>query len=150
METFRLKTFDERIKTMGDIAEQKFEKDAAVKFVRYGLNRPKINMAHLPPEIRHTPDYLTAQGLVEVQGLGKDQILKVKHEKLKALKWWSKVHPLYLFIYDSYRERTYMMPFKELIKKCTMSETNHFPEGKPYYAMHSSLIWADDEKNNSN
>ena len=93
---------------------------------------------------------MTAQGLVEVQGLGKDQILKVKHEKLKALKWWSKVHPLYLFIYDSYRERTYMMPFKELIKKCTMSETNHFPEGKPYYAMHSSLIWADDEKNNSN
>jgi hypothetical protein len=146
METFRLKTFDERIKTMGDIAEQKFEEHAAVQFVRYGLNRPKINMAHLPPEIRHTPDYLTTQGLVEVQGLGKDQILKVKHEKLEALQWWSKVHPLYLFIYDSYRERTYMMPFKELNKKCIMSETNYFPEGKPYYAMPSSLIWADNER----
>ena len=146
METFRLKTFDERIKTMGDIAEQKFEKDAAVKFVRYGLNRPQINMAHLPPEIRHTPDYLTSQGLVEVQGLGKDQILKIKHEKLKALKWWSEVHPLYLFIYDSYNERTYMMSFQELTKKCKMSETNYFPEGKPYYAMDSSLIWENNER----
>ena len=71
--SFAEKPFGVRIRTMGDIAERKFEERSVVEWVRYGLCRPPIDMSALPPELRYTPDYLTAQRLVEVQGLGQDQ-----------------------------------------------------------------------------
>ena len=144
--SFAEKPFGVRIQTMGDIAERQFEEGSAVKWVRYGLCRPPINMAALPPQLRYTPDYLTAQGLVEVQGLGRDQILKVKHEKLEALRWWEKVHPVYLFVYDSHKDRSSMLSLSEVRKKCKLSETDEFPEGKSYYAIKSSLLWEDVEE----
>lgn len=144
--SFAEKPFGVRIQTMGDIAERKFEEESAVKWVRYGLCRPAINMSALPPELRYTPDYLTAQGLVEVQGLGRDQILKVKHEKLEALVWWSKIHPVYMFVYDSHKDRSFMVDLTGLRKRCKISNSDEFPEGKPYYAIESSLIWEDVEE----
>ena len=144
--SFAEKPFGVRLQTMGDIAERQFEENSAVKWVRYGLCRPPINMAALPPQLRYTPDYLTAQGLVEVQGLGRDQILKVKHDKLEALKWWEKVHPVYLFVYDSHNDRSSMLALADLRKKCKLSDTEEFPEGKAYYAIKSSLLWGDAEK----
>ena len=125
---------------MGDIAERKFEEESAVKWVRYGLCRPPINMAMLPPQLRYTPDYLTAQGLIEVQGLGQDQTLKVKHDKLEALRWWNRVHPVFMFVYDSHKDRYSMLSLKDLAKRCRLSETEQFPEGKSYFAIKSSLI----------
>jgi hypothetical protein len=144
--SFADKPFSMRIQTMGDIAERRFEEESAVKWVRYGLCRPPINMSALPIQLRYTPDYLTAQGLVEVQGLGRDQILKVKHEKLEALRWWEKVHPVYLFVYDSHKDRSSMLSLSEVRKKCKLSETDEFPEGKSYYAIKSSLLWEDVEE----
>ena len=143
--SFADKPFGVRIQTMGDIAERKFEEESAVKWVRYGLC-PPINMAMLPPQLRYTPDYLTSQGLIEVQGLGQDQILKVKHDKLEALRWWSRVHPVFMFIYDSHKDRYSMLSLKDLTKRCKLSETKEFPEGKPYFAIKSSLIWEDAKK----
>lgn len=144
--SFADKPFGVRIQTMGDIAERQFEDESPVKWVRYGLCRPPINMAALPPQLRYTPDYLTSQGLVEVQGIGKDQTLKVKHEKLEALKWWSKVHPVYFYVFDSHNERSHIFTLKDLKKRCDMSETEHFPEGKAYFAIKSSLIWENAEE----
>jgi len=144
--SFADKPFGVRIQTMGDIAERRFEEESPVKWVRYGLCRPPINMSALPAQLRYTPDYLTAQGLVEVQGLGRDQILKVKHEKLEALKWWEKVHPVYLFVYDSQKDGSSTLTLSEVRKKCKLSETDEFPEGKAYYAIKSSLLWEDVEE----
>jgi len=141
--SFADKPFGVRLQTMGDIAERKFEEGSAVKWVRYGLCRPSINMSALPPELRYTPDYLTAQGLIEVQGLGQDQILKVKYEKLEALRWWSKIHPVFMFVYDSHKDRCSLISLKDLTKRCKLSDTDEFPEGKPYFAIKSSLIWED-------
>ena len=144
--SFADKPFGVRIQTMGDIAERKFEEESAVKWVRYGLCRPPINMAMLPPQLRYTPDYLTSQGLIEVQGLGQDQILKVKHDKLEALRWWSRVHPVFMFIYDSHKDRYSMLSLKDLTKRCKLSETKEFPACNPYFAIKSSLIWEDAKK----
>ncbi len=147
--SFADRPFGVRIQTMGDIAERKFEEESAVKWVRYGLCRPPINMAMLPPQLRYTPDYLTAQGLIEVQGLGQDQILKVKHDKLEALRWWNRVHPVFMFIYDSHKDRYSMLSLKDLTKRCKLSDTQEFPEGKPYFAIKSSLIWEDAKESTS-
>ncbi len=141
--SFAEKPFGVRIRTMGDIAERKFEERSVVEWVRYGLCRPPIDMSALPPELRYTPDYLTAQGLVEVQGLGQDQTLKVKHDKLEALRWWSKIHPVFLFVYDSHKDRHSLLSLDDLTKRCKESDTESFPEGKPYFAIKSSLIWGD-------
>jgi len=147
--SFADRPFGVRIQTMGDIAERKFEEESAVKWVRYGLCRPPINMAMLPPQLRYTPDYLTSQGLIEVQGLGQDQILKVKHDKLEALRWWNRVHPVFMFIYDSHKDRYSMLSLKDLTKRCKLSDTQEFPEGKPYFAVKSSLIWEDAKESTS-
>ena len=147
--SFADRPFGVRIQTMGDIAERKFEEESAVKWVRYGLCRPPINMAMLPPQLRYTPDYLTSQGLIEVQGLGQDQILKVKHDKLEALRWWNRVHPVFMFVYDSHKDRYSMLSLKDLTKRCKLSGTEQFPEGKPYFAIKSSLIWEDAKESTS-
>ena len=68
---------------------------------------------------------------------------KVKHDKLEALRWWSKIHPVFLFVYDSHKDRHSLLSLDDLTKRCKESDTESFPEGKPYFAIKSSLIWGD-------
>jgi len=142
--TFSEQSFTKRLQTMGDIAERAFEERYDQNFCRYGLNRPSINMAMLPPHLRYTPDYLTSQALVEVQGLGSDQILKVKLDKYESLKWWNKTHPVVLFVYDSSNDRCAALPFTRLRGLFKNAEIDSFPEGKEYYAVPAALIWTDE------
>lgn len=142
--SFSDQPFHRRIQTMGDIAERKFEDVSEVNFVRYGLNRPPLNMASLPPEIRHTPDYLTSKNLVEVQGLGKDQMLKMKLDKMKALGSWNKMHAVQLFVYDSTNDRHALIEHNDLQKLCRKATIESFPEGKQYYAIPAALVWVDE------
>ena len=140
--SFKDKDFEHRFKMMGDIAEQAFETVWHTNWERFGLNRPRLKMSALPPVIRHTPDYLTSNNLVEVQGLGKDQTLKLKLEKYEALEWWNKVHPLLFFVYDSHNDRAHSLEWKALKKLCKYAPVQEFPEGKKYYAIHAELIWS--------
>lgn len=141
MEQFKDRAFEHRFKLMGDLAEQAFETSWKKGFVRYGLNRPPLKMASLPLEIRHTPDYLTSSHLVEVQGIGKDQKLKLKLDKWKALDWWNKVHPLLFFVYDSFNDRVIMLEWEALTKLCKDAKISKFPEGKEYYEVPAPVLW---------
>ncbi len=141
--TFSKEPFQRRLQTMGDIAERAFEETCQSKYTRYGLNRPPINMGSLSPKIRYTPDYLMSNHLVEVQGLGSDQVFKLKIEKLDALTWWNKAHPVIMFVYDSKNKRTAYIEYKNLKRLCKNADVRSFPEGKEYYAVPAELIWVD-------
>ena len=148
--TFADRPFNERIQMMGDLAERKFEEVSKVNYIRYGLNRPPLNMASLPLSIRHTPDYLTSNNLVEVQGLGKDQMLKMKIEKMRALGSWNRMHKVQLFVYDSTNDRHALIEYSDLQKLCRKATVESFPEGKQYYAIPAALVWIDESQGNTN
>lgn len=148
--SFANEPFSHRFQTMGDIAERKFEELCDRKFCRYGLNRPPIHMGSLPLSVRHTPDYLTSESFVEVQGLGSDQVLKLKLEKMRALRSWHRMHRVVLFVYDSSNDRHANIPLAHLQRMCKNAEVKLFPEGKEYYAIPAALVWADESQSNTN
>ena len=80
--SFKDGTWAQRFGALGDEAEQVFERVARYGWVRYGLNRPPLQMHRLPARIRYTPDYLMSNKFIEVQGLGRDQKLKLKLDKI--------------------------------------------------------------------
>lgn len=91
--------------TMGDTAEAIFEDVYPEGFARYGLSRPPVKVGELPAKFRFTPDYLTSKGLVEVQGFGRDQTVKLKLDKFSALGQWHADWRVDLFLWDSHKKR---------------------------------------------
>jgi|TARA_R110002051_G_scaffold46642_4_gene93222 hypothetical protein len=135
--------FNKRIEGMGDLAEGVFEGWCGVNYVRYGLNRPPLAMWKLPLRIRHTPDYLTSDYLVEVQGFGRKQIVQMKLDKWKSLLWWDRnVMPVRLFLHDSHNDRQLMFPIKKLRPLIDNAEVRKFPEGNEYYALSAGEVWS--------
>lgn len=121
---------------MGDEAEGVFEGTYPEGFVRFGLNRPPIRLASVPPFIRYTPDYLTSKGLVEVQGLGRDQTFKLKVDKLAALYQWAEHFRVDVFVWDSAKRRYGWLRLDELYDAiCEHARIREFAEGKPYWAL---------------
>ena len=136
--SFKDRSFEERVAAggMGDEAEGVFERVFTKGFARYGLNRPPIQMAKVPARLRYTPDYITTNRLVEVQGFGRDQVFKLKIDKWQALHWWNGVHPVDLFVWDTTNRRWGFITLKDvdlLIEEA--GEIRHFPEGKSYMAI---------------
>lgn len=143
--SFKDRPFEKRFEAMGDIAEGAFEERSKVKYVRFGLNRPPLKMSALPPTLRYTPDYLTSNNFVEVQGLGGDQIFKLKLDKLEALSFWNNLHPVLLYVYDSHNVRDHYLDWDSLTSLTQDAKIAAFPEGKQYYAVPASLIWTNGE-----
>jgi len=140
---FADQSFDKRFNDMGDLAEGVFEEWSPVNFVRFGLNRPPLAMWKLPPRIRYTPDYLTSDHLVEVQGFGRKQIVHMKLDKWQALLWWDRnVMPVHLFLHDSHHDRQLMFPIKKLRPLVDKAEVRTFPEGNEYYAINAGEVWS--------
>lgn len=119
--TYRNNTWAEREQTLGDPAEKAFERWSdhnGLTYARYGLLRPNISMRTLPAEIRYTPDYVTDYGFVEVQGCGKDGLLKFKHDKLEALKWWDKIYPVTLWLWSQPSELNTQCGLMDVLDRC--------------------------------
>lgn len=131
--SFKDQSFESRFTRMGDEAEGVFEEVIGKGFVRYGLNRPPINMASLPPMVRYTPDYLCHNSLVEVQGVGRDRTVKLKVDKYTALLQWSAVMPTQLFIWDNVDKTYCSIPIEDF--PIGVAQLDRFPEGKPYFAV---------------
>lgn len=130
--------------SMGDEAETKFEELHPSGFVRFGLNRPPISMGMLPPSIRYTPDYLTSHGLVEVQGVGRDRILKLKIDKAMALQQWHQMFKLQMFVWDTTRQEAKYMDWETLWGLLPSMPIDHFPEGKPYWQLNvDQHLWVE-------
>lgn len=144
--TFRDLPWEERENVLGDTAESQFEKWATsipLGFVRFGLQRPPLQMHMLPTRIRYTPDYLMSKKFVEVQGFGIDQTIKLKVDKANALHWWNDVHPVEIFLWDSHHQRSTLVPLSVLdsVLGSGQVELRTFSEGKPYFSIPANLVF---------
>lgn len=144
MTTFKDKTWAEREKTLGDPAETAFKiwaDDNDIGYVRYGLERPPLDMRTLPTMIRYTPDFLTEIGLIEVQGCGQDNLFKFKHDKLGALADWAcDVHDVKLWLYHQPSGEDCLTSLEHILVLCSdVSGLRHdgkFDGHKPYSTVH--------------
>jgi hypothetical protein len=127
---------------MGDLAEGVFEASYEQKYVRFGLNRPPINLATVPAFVRYTPDFLTSKGLVEVQGFGKDQVAKFKENKLAALHEWHRFFRVDFFLWDSANRRFGWVRLPELDESLAAHGSNMRFEndGNSYFALRADCI----------
>lgn len=143
MSAFKDGSFNQRFAAMGDEAEAKFEEVTEEGHVRFGLNRPPLKMSLLPKRLRNMPDYLLSNSLVEVQGVGRDQIVKIKVEKLRCLEWWNLLHPVELFVWDSSKKRTVRVPLKKImdLTEGPSAVLDHFHDGPAYFAIPASELF---------
>lgn len=101
--TFKDQNWEERVEVLGDIGENAFREYAARRslgVVKYGLDRPPINLSRTPDFVRYSPDFLTDEAFVEVQGCGRDQQFKFKHSKLIALRQWNRHHHVMVWLWN--------------------------------------------------
>lgn len=136
--SFKDAKWSQRFSRMGDEAEGIFEQVVDQPFVRFGLERPPIKMGQLPEFLRYTPDYLLTDRLVEVQGVGRDRLVKLKCDKHAALLQWRTFHPVDLFVWDNVDRAFTSFPITDF--PINDSELHSFPEGKPYFAIHVDAL----------
>ncbi len=146
MVSFREGRWERRFEAMGDAAEAAFEdwaEDQQRGFIRYGLNRPPIAVHRLPTRVRYTPDFLTTRAFVECQGFGKDQLVKMKVDKLGCLHWWADLHEVELFLWDSHNKRSALVSLNQFDDALCEPEAalKHFHERKPYFELPAHLFF---------
>lgn len=135
-----------RYGTLGDRAEREFEARYKLGFERSGWRRPRFRMRDLHSYERHRPDYTVSGAYIEVMGLGEDQVLKLKIEKLEALKFWRLLMPVKFWIWDSFRNRSVEVPLERIQGLVRDALIGHFPEGTPYYEIPAKELFADNER----
>lgn len=139
--SFKDGSFNQRFAKMGDEAEGIFEATYPQGFVRFGLNRPPINLANVPEKIRYSPDYLTGKGFVEVQGFGRDQTVKMKLCKWQAMWAWHADFRCDLFLWDTTNKRHGWVRLPELAEAFgEHADMRAFPEGTAYWAIHANQV----------
>ncbi len=129
---------------MGDQAEARFESVYPNGWVRTGLNRPPLQVWKLPMRERYRPDYMTSNGYVEVQGLGKKQTMALKIEKYNCLQAWHQIFPVDLFVYDAYYDRHTTVGLRQVDDWINLGKVQlrFFPEGKAYFLIPADVIFA--------
>lgn len=133
---FHERPFPARFAAMGDRAESAFEA-LHPNAHRLGLNRPALNMSKMTVTMRYTPDYMTEAGAYEIMGFSSrgNASLKLKCEKLDALQAWGMIMPVYLWVYDSAKNRYWQAPVRTWADLCyTYGERLFFPDNmRPYW-----------------
>lgn len=141
--------FSARFGVLGDEAEGHFERICTNPTERWGLVRPKLHMASLPERIREAPDYLLSNRFVEVKGMGRDDILKLKVSSYQSLNWWDHTHPVHLWIWSSHRWAYADHPIIEIRAMIDGGEVElaTFHDGKAYFAIPGRLLnWTELER----
>ena len=138
--TFHQQNFNTRLTDMGDASENKFLEVAESlgrRPVRFGFDRPPFSIVKIAKKLRYTPDFIDDKGLIECQGFGRDQIVKLKVEKMHALAAWDAEHPLFLFLWDSQKKRYCLTEFTDLMKliESGQAELAYFHDPKAYFAL---------------
>jgi hypothetical protein len=141
---FHTKNFAERFEIMGDTAEAVFDK-VYPKSHELGLNRPPFTMSKMTPQMRATPDRMTATHIVEVMGMGRDGRLKLKNDKMNSLNIWEAIGPVNLFVYDSSQRVYYEASIGDWIRAAVTHGSQRVFEndGNPYYELESIFFPTD-------
>ena len=152
MSSFKDGTWEERVEVLGDVGEKAFREYAARRqlgAVKFGLDRPPVDLGRISTFVRYTPDFLTDEGLVEVQGCGRDQTFKFKHEKLTALRQWHRHQHVNIWLWNQPLDDWRQLPLPRLEAMCrepsyTGRHAVYRTDGvfggtKPY----TSVVWID-------
>lgn len=138
---FHKQNWNQRFQTMGDEAEGIFEQVYKNNWVRTGLNRPPLQMSALSVPVRYMPDYLTSKAWVEVQGCGRDKVIRIKQEKLDSLADWEYLgHPVDMFFWDTTNKRYTQVSLNTVIVACSRLEPKLYPEGKVFYEIPTDVF----------
>jgi hypothetical protein len=147
--------------TQRNDAEKVFEEWAGqhgISFSRFGFDSPPFtHFPYIPAPLRKTADYIgesspkkfehlknrkgykSRHALIEVKGIGKDQVLKLKAEDINELTKAQKFFetPVTYFIWDQYRRRvTIDLSLDRALKLIEDAERGYFDDGpkrKMYY-----------------
>lgn len=146
LSSFKDQNWGKRFEKLGDEAEGHFEtwcSRSRLGFVRFGLDRPPIKVGSLPARLRYAPDYLLTSGFVEVQGVGRDQLVKVKLEKYGCLRWWDDLHHVELYLWDSANERETFLTLEQLDGVIASQATTLgvFDGRKAYFSLPASVCF---------
>lgn len=138
MSAYKDKNTEVRMASAGDIAEKQFERwyqdTYHRKPYRYGLHgdAPYTGV----PFVQATPDYLGRDLFYEVQGVGKDRMVKVKTAKVLALQEWSYHLPVRFWFFDAVDRRWSGIHLPDLYYLLEHdSATGRYPEGAEYRAL---------------
>jgi hypothetical protein len=143
MSAFHQQSFAARHGEMGDASEAVFDRIHGDRVHALGLNRywkngDKLYLNKMTTPMRYAPDRQTIDRFVECMGIGRDQTLKIKDEKIVSLLRWNNIGPVDLFVYDSKNDRWWQAHILEWnLAIAEYGEVKHFPEGKAYWALHS-------------
>jgi hypothetical protein len=141
-------SWPERFAKLGDEAEGEFERWCMrnqIGFEHSGRRRPPFSMKKLHSYVRHEPDYLTADAYYEVKGFGKEQVLKLRTDKLDALHFWDLLHPTYVWVWDSLYKRFTYRSVSQIDPLAREAEIGRFPEGPPYYAIPAGRLFPEED-----
>lgn len=122
--SYKDENWEERVEVLGDPGEKAFREYAARRQLgveKYGLDRPAVNLGRIPAYVRYTPDFITDDGLVEVQGCGVDQLLKFKHEKIVALTQWNRHCTVMVWLWNQPLDDWRMLSVPRLFGMCRES-----------------------------
>lgn len=123
---------------LGDPAEQAFLQRHP-KAHRLGLCRPEFSMNGMPYTMRYTPDFMLRDRLVECMGIatGGQGTLKIKLEKLGALRFWETIGTVHLWVWDSSNDQCWDAPLHMWEKACwEHGSKEFFPDNKkPYWEL---------------
>jgi len=137
MKHYNKQIFDARYAYLGDTAEEAFDR-VHPKHHKLGLNRPNFGLKGVDANIRYTPDRLLPSGFVEVMAIGHDNTLKIKHEKVAALKAWAKLANTELFVYHKPKNLYWQAPMSSWTRRLNLHGTDEaFNDGKTYIALHT-------------
>lgn len=139
--TFNQKDWKARKDFLGHTSEQAFEQyciKEGIRFERFGQKHEStLDYNLIDLYIRTRPDYICQHEgkafFVEVKGVGRDGILKIKLENIVSLPYWSTLMPVKVFVYDSSRKKCSLFPFTSLKQKLTRLDPRRFENDSKLY-----------------
>jgi hypothetical protein len=126
---------------LGHTSENAFEQyclKEGIQFEHFGQkSESSLDYKALSIYLRTRPDYICQRGsdmfFVEVKGVGRDGILKIKFESIIGAPYWATMLPLKIFVYDSARKKYSLFSFDQLKQKLTLREPARFENDRKLY-----------------
>lgn len=141
--SYNTQNFATRHGAMGDQSEAVHDEIHGDRVHRLGLNRywangGRLHLGNMTLPMRYAPDRMVDDALVECMGIGRDQTLKLKDEKLEALQAWTNIGPVRLFVYDSKNHRYWLAGLHRWLWMIEdFGVDAEFHDGKAYKGLHS-------------
>jgi hypothetical protein len=139
--TFNQQSWIDRKAFLGHTSENAFEifcKREGIVFEHFGQKtQTLLDYKTIPIYVRTRPDYICQREnecfFVEVKGVGKDGILKIKLDAVVSFPFWDVHLPVKIFVYDSARKKYSFFSFDLLKQKLTKHDPERFVNDKKMY-----------------